>query len=115
MFNSNKNKNIKVDTLIGNNTEITGNAALCEALELGTFTNWRLPTIEELVYITDKGRRNPSIDPEFENVSSTSGYWSSTTFVDDTNYAWGVRFFNGNGNRNGKTNDRYVRCVRDGQ
>jgi len=86
----------------------------CEALELGTFTNWRLPTMEELVYITDKGRINPAIDPAFENVRS-SFYWSSINAMDYPSYAWSVTFEDGNNHIIPKKYDLYVRCVRDGQ
>ena len=64
----------------GNYSDTSGDTATtyCESLALGTFTDWRLPSIEELVYLTDKGRRNPAIDLIFENTAS-SHYWSSTT------------------------------------
>jgi len=75
---------------------------------------WRLPTIEELVSITDKSRTNPSIDPTFQSVIS-SVYWSSTTNASDSDYAWVVNFYRGNDLWYGKSVIRYVRCVRSGQ
>ncbi len=100
----------------GNYSDTSGDTATtyCTNLALGGHNDWRLPTIEELVYITDKGRVNPAIDPEFENVSS-SVYWSSTTNVDYTGAAWDVYFNYGGDNHDYKHNAAYVRCVRDGQ
>jgi len=86
----------------------------CEALELGVFKDWRLPTMKELVYIIDKGRSDPAIDPEFENISS-SHYWSSITNARDASYAWYVGFLYGIDYGDFKSDVRYVRCVRDGQ
>jgi hypothetical protein len=86
----------------------------CGALNLYLHNDWRLPTIEELLYITDKGRVIPAIDPTFKYVSSDV-YWSSTTLASDSSYAWTVYFDYGYDYRNGKTYEYYVRCVRGGQ
>ena len=83
----------------------------CEALSLGGFTDWRLPTVEELLSITDMGRFDPSIDPVFQNVVN-GRYWSMTTVAGDTSRAWIVLFDDGRDGLNLKSNDRYVRCVR---
>jgi len=48
------------------------------------------------------------------NVVSDN-YWSSTTIVGNEDNAWGVNFNNGNDNWNNKSNNNYVRCVRDGE
>ena len=46
------------------------------------------------------------------NVVSNN-YWSSTTNASDSSNAWNVNFGNGNDNWNNKSNNYYVRCVRD--
>jgi len=75
---------------------------------------WRVPTVEELVSITDKSRVDPSIDPLFQNVTSRS-YWSSTIGASDSTAAWTVNFNHGNDGWGSKTVITYVRCVRGGQ
>ena len=84
----------------------------CTELTLGGYTDWYLPSIEELVSITDKGRYNPSISPLFQNINTAYNYWSATTYANNTDNAWNVNFNNGNDNNNNKTNSYYVRCVR---
>jgi len=42
--------------------------AYCEALKLGTYENWRLPTLPELLTIVDYKRYKPAILKEFKHV-----------------------------------------------
>jgi len=98
-------------------TDTTGDTATtyCSTLTLGTHTDWRLPTIEELVNIADRSKSAPAIDTTaFQNVVSYY-YWSSSTVVGGENYAWVVYFNGGYGDWSFKSNSGYVRCVRDGQ
>jgi len=77
-------------------------------------SGWRLPSIEEFMYIVDKSKSNPAIDVAyFQNVVS-SFYWSSTIAVIDENRAWVVSFESGSSSWDGKHRKNYVRCVRDG-
>ncbi|MBC8236662.1 MAG: DUF1566 domain-containing protein [Helicobacteraceae bacterium] len=86
----------------------------CEALTLGTHSDWRLPNINELTSLVDDTRYDPAISSEFQNTIS-NGYWSSTTYANDTDFAWGLNFGNGGQDGYGKAGDYYVRCVRAGQ
>lgn len=72
--------------------------------------SWRLPTLEELMSLTDKGRFNPAINPIFTNTHS-SNYWSSSAVAYDTSGAWSVDFNNGNGFWDYKAHTLFVRCV----
>jgi hypothetical protein len=86
----------------------------CSELNLGGYSDWRLPAIKELQSIVDISRYEPAIKKGFSHVAS-DGYWSSSTYVSDTEYAWIVNFKDGDTYYSTKTNERYVRCVRGRQ
>ena len=86
----------------------------CQNLTLGGYSDWFLPTHEQLLTITDKSRYAPAIKSEFQNVTSGS-YWSSSPDVSDSENAWYVRFKYGDSSRYRKTDEYYVRCARAGQ
>lgn len=84
---------------------------------VGGRKGWRLPTVEELASLIDTSvsgsPKLPSGHP-FTYVHS-SGYWSSTTSVNNTSAAWRVHFGTGNvGSSLDKSDDYYVWCVRGG-
>ncbi len=71
--------------------------------------NWRLPTIHELFSLIDFSRDNPA---STSINSQPLNYWSSTTSVNNMNYAWYVYFYNGSVNYSDKSESYYVRCVK---
>ncbi len=84
----------------------------CTALSLGDYASgWRLPTIRELQTIVDERLHNPAFDPSFG--SSSAGTWASTGERDPEgrNYAWIVRFADGQTISQRIDMEYNVRCV----
>jgi len=105
-------------------SEMNWEAALssCEALTLGSLSDWRLPNIKELFSIVDTSEYNPAIDETYFPATQSADYWSSTTWRTTTTNAWRVDFNSGTQYPRHKTDvhanqtaDKYVRCVRGGQ
>ena len=85
----------------------------CKNLRFAGHGGWRLPSIDELLSITDDTKYNPAIKDGFLNVSA-SDYWSSSPDVSDSSDAWCVNFKGGsNGSWGTKSFSLLVRCVRD--
>jgi hypothetical protein len=87
----------------------------CQNLTLAGYSDWRLPSYNELLSIVDYDRYDPAIMPSFQNVNTSFYYWSSSVYVSATELAWVVDFEFGNTYGNGKTGKGYVRCVRGRQ
>ena len=87
-----------------------------EGLALGGHDDWRVPDINELNSIVDRGNFNFSIDPIFSAIANA--YWSSTPMAqsnpDVGQEAWACEFGTG---RDGpvfvEADGVTVRCVRD--
>ncbi len=83
----------------------------CDGISLNENGDFRLPTIHELVSITDKARFNPAINPIFINTKNSSNYWSSSLDNSDTLNAWFVFFYAGHALSGSKDSLNYIRCV----
>lgn len=83
----------------------------CDSLELGGYSDWRLPTKHELFSVVDLSKSNPAINTSFANTKNTY-YWSETSNSYNTNNAWYVNFSDGYVGEQSKNNGLYVRCVR---
>ena len=100
-------------------------AALNSAVFAG-YSDWRVPTIEELQSIVNLAYGNPTVSPVFNtscapgctvlNCSCTvsSVYWSSSTHASTPADAWIVFFYDGHTFALTKTDNYYVRAVRGG-
>ncbi|MDA2918591.1 DUF1566 domain-containing protein [Desulfobacterota bacterium AH_259_B03_O07] len=84
---------------------------------LGGFTDWRIPTLAELLTILDLSEgmcgpgTGPCINPIFGPTIET-GYWTSTTLASNASNVWGVNFFIGGVAEFSKSFGDNVRAVR---
>ena len=81
----------------------------CESLTYAGYSDWRLPDKNELASLINYEKYYPASD--FPDMPSKY-FWSSSTYVNYTDYAWGVGFGNGGVDNDLKTSLNIVRCVR---
>lgn len=86
--------------------------AYCESLAKDGL-EWRLPTIDELIALSDKTVSSPAIDGEFFSNTNNNEYWSGSEYLASSNPddIWTVNFTNSNTNNPDKNATLYVRCV----
>lgn len=101
-----------VSALSNCNSLASGSCGLTDGSAAG---DWRLPNFNELRSLVDPSQSCPSLPPDhpFTNVQS-SGYWSSTTYEEDSPKAWFLSMHNGGVSNTNKTNGCYVWPVRSG-
>jgi hypothetical protein len=90
-------------------TAVNAGNGLCNA------SDWRLPTLRELLTLVLADGSSPSIDPAY--FPNTQGaFWSGSTYVvPDPSDAWLVGFNGGSAGAAGKSSYYTVRLVRGGQ
>lgn len=82
-------------------------------LKTGGFTDWRMPTVEELFCLADRTRREPAIDTDFFPKTPSSWFWSGTLDASSpSDYAWDVYFGSGSPDWSNQLDVRFVRAVR---
>ena len=94
--------------------------ARCDALVLAGHSDWRLPSLKELLTLVDERRAYPASDiaafPVSQNMAESGWYWSSTRFppIEGTPpSAPGVDFADGTvRDQHGFTQPMLGRCVR---
>ncbi|QOY52577.1 DUF1566 domain-containing protein [Candidatus Sulfurimonas baltica] len=94
--------------------DYNGAKKYCENLALDGKDDWYLPTVEQLLTITDKEKINPSVRKGF-NSTASEGYWSSSIHASHQERVWYVHFGYGFSSDYGsKEDNRHVRCARAG-
>lgn len=82
--------------------------------------DWRVPNIKELASIVETACASPAINSTIFPNTSSGRYWSSSPYVQSSNYVWIVDFGSGSlTNTNAKSSSQYsrsyIRLVRGGQ
>lgn len=84
--------------------------------KVGGFTDWRLPSVEELFLLADRTKYNPAIDKDFFPDCESNWYWSSTPAANSPgDYAWFVIFSSGSAGWSNQGYGGFVRAVRASQ
>jgi Protein of unknown function (DUF1566) len=99
------------------NTLASGTCSLTDGSSAG---DWRLPNIREFLSLLDYSQVNPMlpIGHPFTPIQAFDFYWTSSTFIAGTDFAWVVFLSNGVVNvldKPAASNNVYVWPVRDGQ
>jgi hypothetical protein len=88
----------------------------CSGYTAGTFTDWRLPNIKELLSLVDYSQLVPPLPPGHPFMNVQSGwYWSSTTDASGTGLAWFASMLGPGLGVGFKTGNELVWPVRGGQ
>ena len=92
--------------------DFEGARSLCKRLELDEHTDWRLPSLPELLTLVDERVSRPAIDGAAFPATPSDSFWTSTKLAGKGTQAWYVYFDHGNALYDSLKVPRRVRCVR---
>ena len=96
------------------NTQAYAAAVNTLTSKLCGFSDWRIPTYEELQTIGDSSTYNPTIASGYFPWTVSNWYWSASPYAPDAREAWCVNFHFGGDGGCLKGNNHAVRLVRGG-
>ena len=101
----------------GRSGDASALVAQANADALCGFTDWRLPTVDELQSLVDYGIASPgpTIDTSLFHYTQNGLYWTASPYVGNSYNAWDVYFGNGYVNDSNRGYSHYVRLVRASQ
>jgi len=82
----------------------------CAKLVIAEYSDFRIPTLQELQSIIDYNNYKPAIINGF-NYAPNETYWSSTPSAKDNAFLWNINFTKGHSSTSAKYYDRHIRCV----
>ena len=82
----------------------------CETSTYGGHSDWRLPTLHELLSIIDESQDYPYVDSRFFPNITEGSFWSSSEFANDSSQVWRTNF--NTISSSSKNSNSYVLCVR---
>ena len=83
----------------------------CADLTAGGYTDWMLPSIQQIRTLANYGKNRPALNYEFRKLHEDL-YHSSTTYVTNPNKAWRIDFTLGSLGYAHKSKKKSVVCVR---
>ena len=87
-------------------------ASYCDGLSYGGLTDWRVPSVKELVTLVDY-TQSPATDTVAFPSTPQVQFWTSSMIVDPTGtYGYDVVFDHGNASMSPQTTLMRTRCVR---
>lgn len=95
-----------------NQCNTTNYVAAINAAGLCAHSDWRLPTLKELLSLLNAGATHPAIDATYFPNTQPTAYWSSTTYAPSVAAAWSVDFSDAYVSGGGKVGGNYIRLVR---